>query len=299
MDSCRALRKKGGGQHGQDSTVVIYENGGRRFYRTTSDKLVREEHIFRLALQNELTAPRRLDSLKRALHERIDPIIEPVGFDSIRIELEADRQKIARQLGQESIHLAVVPSSVVGSATASYPSISDWEYQLLLTHGEYRSAVLFLRETPIRDLEDLRAYTVAAPHEHSSSGYKVPVGYLAEQGIQPTVQFLDGAHSDVWSAVLRGHVKAGFTYDGFRDELPPEKAGRLEKVEFPIRIPGSVWVLRDDLTELPGLTSAVRGVLRGFIEENKDPYWRTASRPDAQALKEYDTYRRIMQRMSQ
>jgi ABC-type phosphate/phosphonate transport system substrate-binding protein len=192
------------------------------------------------------------------------------------------------------MHLAVIPSSVVGNITGYYPSVSDWEYQLLLSHGEYRSTVIFRRDTPIRDLSDLKRYTVAAPHERSSSGYKIPMGHLKERGIQPRIQFLDGAHSDVWRAVLRGHVKVGFTYDGFRDELPPEKSGRLSTIEIPIRIPGSVWVLREDVTKLSGLKSGARRALRDFVEENEDPYWRSASRPDAQTLTEYDRYRRIM-----
>jgi len=292
-DSCRATAIAS-----TDSAITIYENGDRRFYRVTTEEPVRDEHIFRLVLQNELTAPSRLDSLEQALHREVDPILEPVGFDSIRIELEADRQKISRQLEQENIHLAVVPSSVVGNATGYYPSISDWAYQLFLTHGSYRSAVVFLRDTPIQELADLRDYTVAAPHEYSSSGYKIPLGYLAERGIQPRIRFLDGTHSDVWNAVLRGHVKAGFTYNEFKDELPPEKAGRLKTIEIPIRIPGSVWILREDLARLEGLEAVVRSVLKEFVENNEDPYWRTVSRPDAQVLAEYDTYRRLMNRMN-
>jgi ABC-type phosphate/phosphonate transport system substrate-binding protein len=292
VDSCPAAT-----QGATDSTAVVYEGGGQRFYRTVSKQLVREEHVLRLVLQNELTEPRRLDSLKRGLQQRVWPSVEKAGFDSIQIGLESDRRKISRQLEQGNIHLAVVPSSVVGKITGHYPSISDWEYQLLLSHDPYRSAVIFRRSTPIRELEDLKRYTVAAPHERSSSGYKIPMGYLRDRGIQPRLRFLDGSHSDVWNAVLRGHVKAGFTYDAFEDELSPKEAGSLEKIEIPIRIPGSVWILREDLAELKGVKSGVRRALRDFVRNNRDPYWREVSRPDAQALTEYDTYRRIMNEM--
>jgi hypothetical protein len=96
---------------------------------------------------------------------------------------------------------------------------------------------------------------------------------------------------------LRGHVQAGFTYDEFEDELSPAEAGSLEKIEIPIRIPGSVWILRADLAELKGVKAGVRRALRDFVRNNRDPYWREVSRPDAQALTEYDTYRRIMNEM--
>lgn len=292
IDSCKRAT-----QHNSDSLGGVYTSGNRHFYSIISEDSIRREHTFQLVLQNELTNPSRLDSLRRGLRKRIGSSIEDVGFDSIRIGLESDRRKIERELEQGNIHLAVVPSNVVVNITENFPSLSDWEYQFLLSHDTYRSAIISLRDTPIRELKDLKQHTVAAPHERSSSGYKVPMGYLGERGIQPRVQFLDGEHPDVWRAVLKGHVKAGFTHDGFRNELPPEKAGRLTAIKIPIRIPGSVWVLREDVTELPGVESGVRRALRDFVESNENPYWSQASRPDAQKLEEYDTYRRILNEM--
>lgn len=293
IDSCAPATEVTDG-----STVITYESGDRRFYRTRAAEQVREENIFRVVLQNELTAPNRIDSLKRSLWGSIGSTIKRAGFGSIRIGLESDRSKVARQMEQESIHFTVVPSSVVNSVTEPYPSVSDWEYKLLFSHGTYRSTVFFQNNVPLQDLEDLEPLTVAAPHERSSSGYRVPMAYLSERGIRPNVRFLDGSHPDVWNAVLRGHVDAGFTYATFDDELSSEKADRLDKIEIPIPIPGSVWVLRRDLTKLSGLESSVRNVVKSFLRKREDPYWRNVSRLNMQNLSEYDSYRRIMSQKS-
>lgn len=280
------------------STIVVYESGDQRFYRMISREPVRKENLFRIVLQNELTDPSRIDSLKRLLQSEIGPTIKRAGFDSIRVGLEADRSKVARQLEQESIHLTVVPSSVVSSVTEPYPSVLDWEYKLLSSHRTYRSTVFFQSDASIRDLEDLGTLTVAAPHERSSSGYRVPMAYLSERGIRPNVRFLDGSHPDVWNAVLRGHVDAGFTYATFDDGLSSEKASRVEEIEIPIRIPGSVWVLRQDLTKFSGLVPSIRRAVKSFLQKREDPYWRNVSRITSQALAEYDAYRRIMSQES-
>jgi phosphonate transport system substrate-binding protein len=140
-----------------------------------------------------------------------------------------------------------------------------------LWHGKasFTSRIYVLKDSGLRQLEELRGKTIAFVDPASSSGYTYPMVMLIQRGLvrnrDPKTFFREvvfsGAHDASMRALLNGHVDAIASFDLAREQYlkdPAERARIVYIAETP-PIPEAGIAARDGLD--PALVERIRGAL--------------------------------------
>ena len=264
-------------------------------YRYVRDStFVRDECVFRVLMTGRDYEALDLAGLERRLWASAGPLLRPLGFDTLQVVAVWPRDRLKEHFAALDAHYVSAPAASVSDATERLDSISEWDYEPVAIYERYRSVVLTRADSPVRSFADLRD-TVAVVDESSSSGYRIPIGYLHSVGIYPPTISLRGRHADVVEAVLRGDVSAGATHDGWRTYLPAGSENALRAMPIPIAIPGQAWVLRRDLSAGPQITARLVAAAAAWSAQvNRDEdYWTRLETATPDDLDAYDAFRHI------
>ena len=257
---------------------------------------VRDECIFRVAVTASAYEGIDIRRLEQHLWTTTAALLQPLGFDTLQV-VPWNREQLVEKFNALDLHFASAPSASISDAAKFFESIIDWDYEPVALYGRYSSVILTQTDSDIRFLSDLHNDTLAAVDPSSSSGYRIPVGFLRVNGIYPRVVFLRGRHSDVVDAVLRGDVAAGATHENWRTYLSVEKQKLLRELPIPFSIPGQAWVLRRDILARPEVANRlVEAVTTWSAEVNdSEKYWAHLEPVTPGDLDAYDTFRGIEQ----
>lgn len=147
-----------------------------------------------------------------------------------------------------------------------------------IRHGDttYRSMIIVKKGSGIRSLADLRGRTFAFADQKSTSGYLFPLGFLLDNGIDPTkdlrANFLNG-HDNVVLNVLDGSYAAGACYKDARQAALRARPGDIDKLEILAETPEipnePVAVSSRLLTDRRDLVDALIRALTSLAQDTK------------------------------
>ncbi len=116
------------------------------------------------------------------------------------------------------------------------------------TQGDFYTGYIVVRkDSGITDFSQLRGKKFAFTEPDSSSGYKMPVAYMARQGLDPKTYFkkyfLVGDHNEVMKAIKNRAVDGGATWQVSYDDNV-KKYGDIFRVIFKSPpIPNDAWIV--------------------------------------------------------
>lgn len=146
----------------------------------------------------------------------------------------------------------------------------------------YWSVFVSREDEDVRTLDDLRGRVIAFQEEHSTTGYLLPAHFLREEGYQlkevkgprervgphEVGYFFSGDEENTIDMLRTGRVVAGAISSQDLDALPGELQRQVRILARTQAIPRQLVSVRPGLD--PGLVRAVRDILLGLTEEDRE-----------------------------
>ena len=194
------------------------------------------------------------------------------GITEGRVKLAPDMETMARWLAASEVDLyfdSLYPAMIVGDPSGARPILRRWKDGV----SEYYTVIFARADSGIDSLDDLRGEVLALDEAFSTSGFLLPLAYLAEQGVRavPATGALamnadeavrysfSGDDENTLRWVISGVAAAGAIDDEGYLKLPEETRAGLVSIAETMTVPRQVAMLR------PGVDAALEDAIAGLL----------------------------------
>ncbi|MCA9568544.1 MAG: phosphate/phosphite/phosphonate ABC transporter substrate-binding protein, partial [Myxococcales bacterium] len=147
--------------------------------------------------------------LRRHLQIQLD---KPVHF-----EVAGSYQAASNDVVSGASHLGLLPYNTLTNTLQSDPQLHVLAHEVVDGSEASDGYLVVARTTKANDVKELVGSTICYSDKLSSTGYKLPRGYLRRQGLDPDKDFVahfSGDHQQVLRDIVEGVCTVGGTYAG-------------------------------------------------------------------------------------
>ena len=189
------------------------------------------------------------------------------GIAGAEIKIAPDMETMATWLATGQVDLyfdSLYPAMIVSDRSGAQPILRRWKDGV----SEYHTVIFARADSGIESLDDLRDQVIALDEEFSTSGFLLPVAYLAEHGLRATPveggvaptagdvgYSFSGDDDNTLQWVISGRTVAGAVDDEQYQSIPEEIRAGLVIIAETMSVPRQVVVSR------PGLDEALVGAI--------------------------------------
>ena len=203
--------------------------------------------------------------------------LEEFGITEGRVVIARDISQMAEFLRNGTVDIyfdSAFPTLAVQDLSESEVILRRWKDSA----PEYWSVYVALRGNGVSSVDDFVGKVMAFEEPHSTSGYLLPSGTLAQMGfsltgvVSPTAQvaageigyFFTGDEQNTIELILQGRVAGGGISNQDYEELPPELKDQLIVFGETVSVPRQLVSVRKELDDR--LIDRVRELLIGLDE---------------------------------
>lgn len=203
-----------------------------------------------------------------------------------RLFVPSSYKELFRRMQETAVDIGFFSPSAYVDAKQALPTIEYVATALRIdASGQprptYTTVLVCLNNAPYKSVEDLLGLTFGFTETTSTSGYRLPMVFFKQRGLDPAKHFgkvLYLKHHDkVFDALLDGSIQAGASFDGMLWEYRAKKGDQFRVISETGRAPLDAVVIAPHLVEAeraplrqamldlkPGTASILEAAAKGF-----------------------------------
>ncbi|HLO75111.1 MAG TPA: phosphate/phosphite/phosphonate ABC transporter substrate-binding protein [Magnetospirillum sp.] len=235
------------------------DDGAPDYQPTYTIKSAAAEQSYRVSCP--FSTPETLFSIYQPL---IDYVNGRLGGPKLKLEAARDYESFEQKLYYRNLDFALAnPYQTVMAVPNGYRIFAK-----MTDDSQLRGLVLVRRDSPVREVADLKGKAVSYPADSALASTLLPQAFFHQHGLNVKTdvdnRYVGSEESSILNVFL-GNVAAGTTWPLAwtrfqRDE--PAKAAQLTVRWETQSLPNNGWVARDDVP--PEVVDKVRGILAGM-----------------------------------